>query len=835
MNPSSSAPSASRLPAGSFLRFLGFCALSLLSASALRAQFNYTTPYAFSTLAGSPTQAAGHADGSGSSALFYYPTGVAVDSAGNVYVADTDNHAIRKITPAGVVTTLAGSATQAHGYLDGTGSNVLFNYPTGVAVDSAGNVYVADRSNNLIRTITPAGVVSTLAGSATQAYGHADGSGANASFNGPAGVAVDSAGNIYVADYNNNAIRKVTSSGQVSTLAGSSTQAFGHADGSGTNASFYGPQGVAVDSSGNVYVADYNNNAIRVISPAGQVTTLAGSPTQAAGHADGSGSSALFDGPAAVAVDSAGNVYVADQNNNAIRKITPAGLVSTLAGSSSQARGHADGVGSNATFYGPKGVAVASAGNVYVADYNNNAIRSGAALSVPAQTSATAASGTAGQSFSYTATFSNFPTSYGATGLPAGLSINSTTGVISGTPSAAGSSTVTLSATNGAGTGSGSVTISIAAATLPSNVPAQTSATTASGLIGQAFSYTAAFSNSPSVYSATNLPAGLSLNSATGVISGTPSVTGVFIVTLTATNGSGTSSGVLVLTIASGTAGAIPGHLSNLSVRTGAGTGDSTLIVGFVIGGDGTTGTEPLLIRGVGPTLSAYGVTGVLADPSLALFTSGGSSPIASNDNWGGDAAVTAVGNAVGAFPLASATSKDAAVALNLASGAYTAQVTGVGGTSGIALAEIYDASGSAFTATTPRLINVSARAQVGTGAGVLIAGFVIDGSSPCTVLIRGVGPTLANYGVGGVLADPQLTLTQTVNGSTVTIASNDNWAGDASISSAASSVGAFALASASSQDAALLVTLPPGVYTAQVSGVGGTTGVALVEVYEVP
>ncbi len=833
MNPSSSAQPASRLPAGSVLRLLGCSVLALVSASALRAQFTYTTPYAFSTLAGSPAQAAGHADGSGSSALFYYPAGVAVDSAGNVYVADTDNHAIRKITPAGVVSTLAGSATGAHGYLDGSGSSALFDYPTGVAVDSSGNIYVADRSNNVIRKITPAGVVSTLAGSATQAYGYADGAGAGALFNSPAGVAVDGAGNIYVADYNNSAIRKVTPSGQVSTLAGSLTQASGHADGSGSNASFNGPAGVAVDSAGNVYVADYNNNAIRLISPAGNVTTLAGSPAQAAGHTDGSGAS--FDGPAGVAVDSAGNIYVADQNNNAIRRITPAGLVSTLAGSSSQAHGHSDGAGSSASFYSPKGMAVDGAGNVYVADYNNNTIRWGAALSTPTLTSATTAGGTAGQSFSYTVTFSNYPTSYGATGLPAGLSINSATGVISGTPSAAGTSTVTLSATNGAGTGSGSLTISIAAATLPANSPVQTSATTASGTLGQGFSYTTAFSNSPSSYSAANLPAGLSLDSATGVISGTPSVTGVFIVTLTATNGSGTNSGVLILTIGSGTTPAIPGHLVNLSVRTGAGTGDSTLIVGFVIGGAGTTGTAPLLIRGVGPTLANYGVPGVLADPSLALFISGGTSPIASNDNWGGDAAVAAVGNAVGAFPLASAASKDAALALPLAGGVYSAQITGSGGTSGIALAEIYDASGSTFTATTPRLINVSARAQVGTGSGVLIAGFVIDGNSPCTVLIRGVGPTLANYGVSGVLADPQLSLTQTVNGSTVTVASNDNWSGDASISAAASSVGAFALASASSKDAALLVTLPPGIYSAQVSGVGGTTGVALVEVYEVP
>ncbi|MEI7553400.1 MAG: fibronectin type III domain-containing protein, partial [Verrucomicrobiota bacterium] len=186
-----------------------------------------------------------------------------------------------------------------------------------------------------------------------------------------------------------------------------------------------------------------------------------------------------------------------------------------------------------------------------------------------------------------------------------------------------------------------------------------------------------------------------------------------------------------------------PTRLSNMSVRIGAGTGDRTLIVGFVVGGAGTSGTKPLLVRAVGPTLASYGVTGTLADPSLALIPQGASTALATNDNWAGDAQLTAVGNTVGAFPLSSAASKDAALYLTPAKGAYTVQVTGVGGAEGIALAEIYDASGADGTASTPRLINVSARAQVGTGDGVLIAGFVVEGTASRTVLIRAVGPTL--------------------------------------------------------------------------------------------
>ena len=312
------------------------------------------------TLAGSTI---GFVDGTGSSAQFNYPFGVAVDSSGTVYVGDYGNHRIRKITPAGVVTTLAGSGTP--GFADGTGSSAQFNYPRGVAVDSSGTVYVADSSNHRIRKITSAGVVTTLAGSTA---GFADETGSIAQFNGPFSVAVDSSGTVYVADTNNNRIRKITSAGVVTTLAGSGTQGF--ADGTGSAAQFYNPYGVAVDSSGTVYVGDIYNQRIRKITSTGVVTTLAGSGT--AGFADGTGSSAQFSYPYGVAVDSSGTVYVGDDGNSRIRRITSAGVVTTLAGSTA---GFADGTGSAAQFHSPIGVAVDSSGTVYVADYYNHRIR----------------------------------------------------------------------------------------------------------------------------------------------------------------------------------------------------------------------------------------------------------------------------------------------------------------------------------------------------------------------------------------------------------------------------------------------------------------------------
>ena len=315
-----------------------------------------TAQVTVTTLAGS-TQ--GFADGTGVAAQFHFPEGVATDAAGNVYVADTYNNKIRKITPAGEVSTLAGST---QGYTDGSGDTAQFHAPISVATDAANNLYVGDVHNNIIRKITPTGEVSTLAGSTA---GFADGTGA-AQFDQPWGVSTDTAGNVYVADANNNKIRKITPEGVVSTFAGSIQ---GYADGNWASAKFFLPRGVATDTAGNVYVADTSISKIRKISSAGVVSTLAGS-TQ--GFVDGTGAAAQFNQPFGLTTDTAGNVYVADTFNNKIRKITPAGEVTTLAGSTA---GFADGIGATAQFNFPASVATDAAGNVYVADVHNHKIR----------------------------------------------------------------------------------------------------------------------------------------------------------------------------------------------------------------------------------------------------------------------------------------------------------------------------------------------------------------------------------------------------------------------------------------------------------------------------
>jgi sugar lactone lactonase YvrE len=333
-------------------------------------------PLSLTTLAGL-AGTSGSADGTGSAARFYDPCDVAADSAGNVFVADTNNSTIRKITPAGAVTTLAGLAGTS-GSSDGTGSAARFNSPAGLAVDGSDNVYVADTHNNTIRKISPTGVVTTVAGLAGSG-GSSDGTG-TARFNSPAGLTVDGSGNVYVADTHNNTIRKITPTGVVSTVAGLAGTG-GSSNGTGSAALFSSPEGVTVDGSGNLYVADTGNHTIRKITPAGAVTTLAGL-AGISGSSDGAGSMARFQYPAGLTVTSAGNLYVADTDNNTIRQISPAGLVATIAGLAGFS-GSTDGVGSAARLFYPDGVAVDGSGNVYVADTDNHTIREGQVVSAP--------------------------------------------------------------------------------------------------------------------------------------------------------------------------------------------------------------------------------------------------------------------------------------------------------------------------------------------------------------------------------------------------------------------------------------------------------------------
>ncbi len=350
---------------------LGLALFALAVAAGNGHAQSFYTPYAFTNFAGKPAHN-GSKDGTGDKARFYLPGGIVVDKAGTFFLTDFKNHTIRKMTSAGVVTTLAGLAGTP-GTNDGIGAAARFDGPGCLDVDANGTLYVTDFYNHTIRQVTAAGVVTTLAGTPGVA-GSDDGPASAALFNNPIGIALDSAGNLYVGDWGNNTIRKISPSLYVTTIAGSPGQT-GSQDGPGRLARFNGPHHVRLDSFGNVYIADTGNDTIRAITPAGIVTTVAGL-AGSAGSADGYAESARFNQPYGLMVAPDGTIYVADTGNNTIRRITPQGIVTTLAGLTG-VTGSDDGIGSEALFNFPWSLTVDATGEIYVSDSNNMRITKG--------------------------------------------------------------------------------------------------------------------------------------------------------------------------------------------------------------------------------------------------------------------------------------------------------------------------------------------------------------------------------------------------------------------------------------------------------------------------
>lgn len=337
--------------------------------------------YNFSTLAGL-AGSSGTTNGIGTAARFNRLNASAPDGLGNIYVADLNNHAIRKVAADGTVTTLAGLPGTS-GYVNSAGTSARFNSPAGIVVGPDGNIYVADANNHAIRRITPGGAVTTFAGATSASSGTTDSTGTSARFNGPVALAFDSAGNLYVAEFGNHAVRKITSGGVVTTVAGLKGTS-GAVNANGTAARFNTPEGVAVDSSGNIYVADFYNHAIRKIAPNGDVTTVAGQlgGSGAAAYVDGPAATSKFNGPNGVTALPDGSLLVADYYNHALRKITPAGYVLTLAGGNGS--GHVNGTGLGIKFNGPSQIAFDTDGRLYVADQLNHVLRRGIITSAPA-------------------------------------------------------------------------------------------------------------------------------------------------------------------------------------------------------------------------------------------------------------------------------------------------------------------------------------------------------------------------------------------------------------------------------------------------------------------
>jgi sugar lactone lactonase YvrE len=695
-----------------------------------------------------------------------------------------------------IFTALAGKEGSA-GNADGLGADARFNRPAGVALDREGNLFVADEDNHAIRKVTPAGVVTTFAGLAGQS-GYANGPSSVARFATPSSVAVDTAGNIYVADAGNVVVRKVTAAGVVSTLAGTPGR-LGSADGLGGAATFAVPSGIAVDRAGNIYVSDADllsladmdgNNTIRKITPEGVVSTLAGT-AQYYGFFDATGAAARFGMGyvyAGLATDNAGNVYVADSGNRAVRKITDTGIVTTLAGKPGTPS--AGQLGTPNTPSVLSFVAADSSGNVFVT------VRVGIRKITPDGTVTTVlASSNEPASFRYASGIAVDS----AGNLYVADSQNNVIYKGVPVPSANAEPAINRQPQSHTIALGGTVALTVEA----NGIPAPTFQWTKNGAV------------LPGATNATLLIAGAAAANA-----------GNYACIVTNIAGSVTSAAA-TLAISS-TANA--GRVVNFSVRAPAGTGAQTLNVGLVVGGPSAPAGQPVLLRAIGPSLAAFGVTGFLADPKLELYS--GPTKINENDNWGGDAQITSVSGRLGAFPLSVTTSKDAALyQSSLTAGAYTMVITGASLATGVALAEIYDATLAGFSnSAAPRLINVSVRTQVTAGGDPIIAGFVIGGETSKTLLVRASGPALADFGISGALYYPNLRL---YSGAAL-LRENDRWGTATAANAAAFALtGAFPFASGSS-DAALVVTLPPGAYTAQVTG-GGGAGLVLLEVFDVP
>ena len=344
-----------------------------------------------STFAGNGTLSYSGDGGPASKAQLNTPQGVAADAAGNLYVADTLNNVVRKVSLNGTISNFAGNGGAGSAGDGGAATSAQLNGPQGLAVDASGNLFIADTMNAKVRKVSASGVISTVAGSGTPGYGGDGGAAASAQLNLPFGVAVDSSGNLYIADFGNSRVRKVSASGAIATVAGNGSAGYSGDGGPAAKAQLTGPQGVAVDAAGNLYIADTENNAIREVTADGRISTVAGNGVAGYSGDGGPATSAQVGNPVGVAVDAVGNIFTVDASNR-VRQVYPNGLIATIAGNGSRGYTGDGGLATQAQLNAPSAIALGNNGNLYVADTANNAIRllqyAGNGLSIGAVTNA---------------------------------------------------------------------------------------------------------------------------------------------------------------------------------------------------------------------------------------------------------------------------------------------------------------------------------------------------------------------------------------------------------------------------------------------------------------
>jgi len=808
-----------------------------------------------STLAGGfgGSKGSGSADGVGRAARFNYPIGIAVDLNGFIYVADQGNATVRKITPDAVVTTLAGLAGN-RAVIDGQGSAARFQSISGITADALGNIYVADCA--CIRKITPDGYVTTLAGVGC-VWGNVDGIGANARFNGLEGLTTGPGGDLFVVDAGNALIRKITPAGNVTTLAGGYPPLyigdFDQFDGTGSEARFYVPKGITSDNNGMLYVAE---GRVRTVTPGGLVTTLPAASLFATNHnpPDDAGEILPFNQVTDISIDAAGNMYVAEYFRGVIRKISPSRVITTLRpmvvrsdGRRLQAAvfvdgmaidregniffadfsyvgkisptgdksvfagsllyvGSADGVGLEARFHQIQRLIVDDHNNLFVSDMRNCAVRKITPAAV-----VTTFAGSAGECVSMdgigTAARFVWPEglardSIGNIHVADGDTIRKIDpdGVVTTVAGAPG----TYGYADGVGAAARFSHPTAVTVDRTGNVLVSDSENRRLRKVTPAGVVTTLAGGGPGwgVDGVGDAASFISLNS---IIS--DSVANRYIV-----------DGSSAIRIASST---LKSHALNVSTRLQVLQNENVLIGGFIIGG---TSTKNVILRALGPSLAGSNVQGVLPDPVLELYDSGGHL-IASNDSWKLNAQTGASQQAaVEATTLAPGNDLEAALIATLdPQQGYTAVVRGSHGETGISTVELYDLSSSSAAA----LANISTRGLVESGDKVMIGGFILGGNNGSReVVVRALGPSLAQSGIANPLGNPTLAL---INGNGQAIAFNDDWE-----ETNGAAIRATGLQPTSNLESAILTSLPAGAYTAVVQG-HNQSGVGLVEVYNLP
>ena len=333
------------------------------------------TPGIISTVAGDGGNGFYGDNGLATSAQLTTPVGVALDASGDLYIADVANYRIRMVSPSGIITTVAGNGVSGYSGDNGPATSAELADPYGLALDASGNLYIADHLENRIRMVSPSGIITTVAGNGTYGFSGDNGVATSAELGEPVGVAVDASGDIYIADFENNRIRKVSPSGIITTVAGDGTQGYSGDNGPATSAELVVPTGVALDASGNLYIAEPYDSRVRKVSPSGIITTVAGNGTQGYSGDNGPATSAEFQGPSSVALDASGNLYITDQFNNRIRVVSPSGIITTAAGNGTSGFSDDNGPATGAELANPYSVALDASGNLYIADVGNYRIR----------------------------------------------------------------------------------------------------------------------------------------------------------------------------------------------------------------------------------------------------------------------------------------------------------------------------------------------------------------------------------------------------------------------------------------------------------------------------